>query len=104
VNGSGGWGAYSISKASLNLLFRVCAHEHPETHFTCLAPGLIHSQMLDYVCSLPDNERYPAVSRVKSAVGTERMQSPAKAAERLIAALPKLLDYPSGSYLDIREI
>lgn len=104
VNGSGGWGAYSISKASLNLLFRVYAHEHPETHFTCLAPGLIHSPMLDYVCSLPEGERYPAVSRVKSAAGTERMQSPAQAAERLIAALPKLLDYPTGAYVDIREM
>jgi len=104
VNGSGGWGAYSISKAALNLLFRVYAHEHPETHFTCLAPGLIDSQMLDYVCSLPDSERYPAVARVKSAAGTERLQSPAHAAKRLIDGLPKLLECPSGSYVDIREM
>jgi hypothetical protein len=32
------------------------------------------------------------------------MQSPAQAAERLIAALPKLLDYPTGSYVDIRDM
>jgi NAD(P)-dependent dehydrogenase (short-subunit alcohol dehydrogenase family) len=104
VNGSGGWGAYSISKAALNLLFRVYAHEHPETHFVCLAPGLVRSQMLDYVCSLPDDQRYPAIGRIRSAMGTDRMQSPAQAAERIIAALPKLLEYPTGSYVDIREI
>jgi NAD(P)-dependent dehydrogenase (short-subunit alcohol dehydrogenase family) len=104
VNGSGGWGAYSISKAALNLLFRVYAHEHPETHFVCLAPGLVHSQMLDYVCSLPDDQRYPAIGRIRSAMGTDRMQSPEQAAQRIIAALPKLLEYPTGSYLDIREM
>jgi NAD(P)-dependent dehydrogenase (short-subunit alcohol dehydrogenase family) len=104
VNGSGGWGAYSISKAALNLLFRVYAHEHPETHFICLAPGLVHSQMLDYVCSLPDDQRYPAIGRIRSAMGTERMQSPAQAAQCIISALPKLLEYPTGSYVDIREI
>jgi NAD(P)-dependent dehydrogenase (short-subunit alcohol dehydrogenase family) len=103
-NGSGGWGAYSISKAALNLLLRVYAHEQPETHFTALAPGLVHSAMIDYICSLPEQETHPANARIRSAVGTDRMQSPAEAAQRVIQALPKLLEYPTGSYVDIREM
>jgi NAD(P)-dependent dehydrogenase (short-subunit alcohol dehydrogenase family) len=103
-NGSGGWGAYSMSKSALNLLFRVYAHEHEATHFTSLAPGLIASQMLDYVCSLPADERFPAVSRIQDAQGTDRMQSPTQAAERIIDSLPRLLETPSGAFVDIREL
>ena len=104
VNGSGGWGGYSISKSALNLLFRVYAHEHPETHFVSLAPGLVHSQLLDYVCSLEQDERYPAIGRIRDAFGTERMQTPQQAADRLIRSLPGLLEQPTGSYVDIRTI
>lgn len=103
-NGSGGWGAYSVSKSALNLLFRVYAHEHPATHFTCLAPGLVQTQILDYVCSLASDDRYPAVARIRDAMGTERMQSPDEAAERLIAVLPHLLEHPSGAFVDIRNL
>ena len=103
-NGSGGWGAYSISKSALNLMFRVYAHENPDTHFVCLAPGLVQTQMLDDVCSLDVEERYPAVGRIRSAMGTDRMQTPSQAAERILEALPKLLEYPTGSFVDIREM
>jgi len=103
-NGSGGWGAYSISKSSLNLMFRVYAHENPDTHIVSLAPGLVHTKLLDYVCSLNVDERYPAVDRVRSAVGTDRMQTPSQAAERLLDVFPRLLEFPTGSYVDIREM
>jgi len=103
-NGSGGWGAYSISKSALNLMFRVYAHENPDTHFICLAPGLVRTQMLDYVCSLECDERYPAVRRIQDAVGTERMQTPSQAAQRLLDVFPRLLEYPTGSYVDIRDM
>lgn len=103
-NGSAGWGAYSISKSALNLMFRVYAHEHPETHFNCLAPGLVQTQMLDYVCSLDDDERYPAVGRIRSAVGTDRMQTASEAAERLLDVFPRLLEHPTGAYVDIRDM
>lgn len=103
-NGSGGWGAYSISKSALNLIMRVYAHENPDTHFTCLAPGLIQTQMLDYVCSLDAEERYPAIGRIRGAVGTDRMQTTPQAAERLLDAFPRLLEHPTGSYVDIRDM
>ena len=104
LNGSGGWGAYSMSKSALNLMFRVYAHENPDSHFACLAPGLVHTQMLNHVCSLELDDRYPAVGRIKSAIGTERMQTPSQAATRLMAAFPRLLEYPTGAYVDIREM
>jgi NAD(P)-dependent dehydrogenase (short-subunit alcohol dehydrogenase family) len=103
-NGSGGWGAYSISKSALNLMFHVYAHENPDTHFICLAPGLVQTQMLDYVCSLEVDDRYPAVGRIRSAVGTERMQTMSQAAQRLLDIFPRLLEYPTGSFVDIREM
>lgn len=103
-NGSGGWGAYSIAKSSLNLMFRVYAHENPDTHVICLAPGLVQTSMLDYVCSLNVDERYPAVGRIRSAAGTDKMQTTSQAAERLLDAFPRLLEYPTGSFVDIREM
>lgn len=104
--GSGGLGAYSISKSALNLLFRVYSHEHSETHFNCLAPGVIQTQMVDRVLTLPSevDDRYPAVERIRSTLGTDQMQTPTEAAHRLRAALPRLLEYSSGSYVDIREM
>jgi benzil reductase ((S)-benzoin forming) len=103
-NGSGGWGAYSISKSALNLMFRVYADEHPETHITCLSPGLVQTQMLDYVFSLASDERYPAIERLRSARGTEKLLSPTEASEKLLAALPRLLEYKSGSFVHLREM
>lgn len=104
VNGSGGWGAYSISKAALNLLFRVYADEHPETRFTCLAPGLVWTEMLQGIASAAADDRYPAVGRIKSAVGSDGIQTTQQAARRILDCLPVLRESPSGAYLDIREI
>ncbi|MCD6212853.1 MAG: SDR family NAD(P)-dependent oxidoreductase, partial [Sulfurovum sp.] len=46
VNGSKGWGAYSLSKAGLNMLLSVYAKELPGIHFTALAPGVIDTPMV----------------------------------------------------------
>lgn len=104
VNGSAGMGVYSISKAAVNLLFRSYANENPQTHFISLAPGLIDTQMLDRVGKRPDDERFPVIERIKSATGTERLQSPTQAAARIIGVLPQLVNHPSGAYVDIREM
>ena len=49
VNGSKGWGAYSLSKAGLNMLLSVYAKELPEIHFTALAPGVIDTPMVQHI-------------------------------------------------------
>jgi len=43
-------------------------------------------------------------ARVRSLEGTERLQTVEIAVERLRSAFPKLLEQPSGSFLDLREM
>jgi NAD(P)-dependent dehydrogenase (short-subunit alcohol dehydrogenase family) len=47
VNGNRGWGIYSISRASINMMAKLYAHEMPGTYITAYAPGIIHTQMQD---------------------------------------------------------
>ncbi|QGY42951.1 SDR family NAD(P)-dependent oxidoreductase [Maribellus comscasis] len=104
VSGARGWNAYSLSKATLNMLISLYAKEFPEIHFCALAPGLIDSKMQDYIYDLPENENYPVVQRLKKAKGTEQMPGPEKAAENISKNIERLKDYESGSFIDIRTI
>ncbi|MGC9457645.1 MAG: SDR family NAD(P)-dependent oxidoreductase, partial [Halothiobacillaceae bacterium] len=104
VLGNRGWSGYALSKAALNMLLRLYARELPQTHFSALAPGLIDSRMMDYLCADPDPQRFPALDRIRAARGTERMPGPQEAAERVFAVLEKLRDFPSGEFIDIRQI
>ena len=100
VNGSKGWGAYSLSKAALNMLLNVYAKEMPETHFTALAPGVIHTPMVQHILENVNDEVYPSARRLKEG----EIRSPEKAAKLLIETFPKLLAYESGSFLDVRSM
>lgn len=60
--------------------------------------------MMDHLCEEADTETFPALKRLRQARGTEAMPGPLAAAERLISTLPRLKDWPSGSFVDIREI
>ncbi|MFC1853650.1 SDR family NAD(P)-dependent oxidoreductase [candidate division CSSED10-310 bacterium] len=103
-NGSGGWGAYSISKSALNLLIRVYAHEHPQTHFTSLAPGIIDTDMIKYIFSQPTDPRYPANTRINEALLEARIKTPHSAAAKLLKHIPDLVNHISGSFIDIRKL
>lgn len=103
-NGSGGWGAYSISKSALNLLIRVYAHEHPETHFIALAPGVVETAMIRYILAQPEEPRYGANGRIRQAAAEGRILSPETAAANVLARIPELRRHPSGAYVDIREL
>ena len=100
VNGSKGWGAYSLSKAALNMLLNVYAKEIPETHFTALAPGVIHTPMVQHILENVNDEVYPSARRLKEG----EIRSPEKAAKLLVETFPKLLAYESGSFLDVRTM
>lgn len=100
VNGSKGWGAYSLSKASLNMLLKVYAKELPNIHFTSLAPGVIRTPMVEKIINDVNEEQFPSAKRLKEG----EIQSPQDAAKRLIATFPKLYDYESGSFLDVRTM
>lgn len=100
VNGSKGWGAYSLSKAALNMLLKIYAKEIPETHFTALAPGVIHTPMVQHILENVNTEVYPSAKRLKEG----EIRSPQKAAKLLINTFPKLLAYESGNFLDVRTM
>ncbi|MCP4408614.1 MAG: SDR family NAD(P)-dependent oxidoreductase [Gammaproteobacteria bacterium] len=104
VLGNKGWGGYALSKATLNMLAQLYAHEFPDTHISALAPGLIDTAMMDYLCVEPDPVVYPALNRIRNARGTDVMASPDIAAERIISVLEEVRRFPSGSFVDIRQI
>lgn len=100
VNGSKGWGAYSLSKASLNMLLKVYAKELPDVHFTALAPGVIDTPMVRQIIDDVDENTFPSAKKLKEGP----IQSPSEAAMRLIHAFPQLLEYESGSFVDVRTM
>ncbi len=103
-NGSGGWLAYSMSKAALNLLLRVYSHEFPRTHFSAVAPGIVRTAMTESICEQPLDERFPANARIRKAFEEGRAHDPDNAAERLWELLPAILAQPSGAYVDVRNL
>lgn len=104
VLGNRGWGGYALSKATLNMLTKLYAHEFPDTHLSALAPGIIDTPMMDQLCDETDADSFPALNRLQAARGTDAMPEPEEAAERLLSVLDELRSRPSGSFIDIREI
>jgi benzil reductase ((S)-benzoin forming) len=106
VSGSRGWNAYSLSKATLNMLIDLYSKEKASCHFCALAPGLIETGMQDYINDLPDSYQatFPLVKKLKEARGTEGMPKPIDAAKIVSKSIRRVLKYPSGSFLDVREI
>ncbi len=103
VNMSYGWGGYALSKAALNNLMALYAHEMPDTHLTAFAPGLVDTAMQDYLCGQVDSEEFPSVQKLKDARGSEDMPDPRQAAERMLGLLDTLReDYESGAFVDVR--
>ena len=100
VNGSKGWGAYSLSKAGLNMLLSVYAKELPEIHFTALAPGVIDTPMVRHIINKVDDHTFPSAKKLKES----NIQTPKEAAQLLISTFDKLLEYESGSFLDVRTL
>ncbi|MCG7894797.1 MAG: SDR family NAD(P)-dependent oxidoreductase [Candidatus Thiodiazotropha taylori] len=104
VLGNKGWGGYALSKSGLNMLGRLYAHEFDETHIAAIAPGLIESSMMDYLCSEADSDAFPALQRIRQARDEGKTLSPSAAAERILQALPEIKGFESGSYIDLRQI
>lgn len=104
-SGSLGWNGYSLSKAALNMLVKLYAHEMPGTHFTALAPGLVATPMLGSILGGDhDTERYTTVQRLRDSEDAGLVQSPETAAEAIDDALDALRSRESGAYVDIREL
>lgn len=106
VNGNRGWGAYSLSKAALNMLGMLYAHEFADSHIISLAPGLVDTAMQDYLCddSRSDADLFPSLNKLRAARNTPQMPTAVEAGEMIADIVPGLLNYPSGSFLDVRTI
>jgi NAD(P)-dependent dehydrogenase (short-subunit alcohol dehydrogenase family) len=106
VSGTRGWNAYSLSKATLNMLISLYSREQPQTHFCALAPGLIETGMQDYLNTLSEEfeKKFPMVKKLKEARGTDRMPKPDEAAVIVADAIRKVTEYESGIFLDVREL
>jgi NAD(P)-dependent dehydrogenase (short-subunit alcohol dehydrogenase family) len=104
VTGSRGWNAYSLSKASFNMLIDLYSKENENTHFSALAPGLIDSKMQDYIYSLPENDKFPVLKKLHDAKGTSKMPPAEKAAMIISDGIEKAKNYGSGEYLDVRNM
>lgn len=103
-NGSAGWGAYSVSKAALNMLIKTYATENPQIHFSAVAPGLVDTAMQEYISGLNSAEEFPAIQRLQKARGTEAMPSPEKAASLLVSTFKKVMTMENGVFVDVREL
>ncbi|SHE80486.1 NAD(P)-dependent dehydrogenase, short-chain alcohol dehydrogenase family [Mariniphaga anaerophila] len=104
VSGARGWNAYSLSKATLNMLISLYAKEFVGAHFSALAPGLVDTGMQEYISSLGNEEKFPVVQRLKRAKGTSEMPSPKDAAEIFATAIEKVRTVESGSFQDVRKM
>lgn len=103
VTGNHGWGAYALSKAALNMLAQLYAHEMPDTHLLALAPGLVDTEMQGLLRQV-DVTRFPSVARLQRAHGTADMPDADTVAARIFAAWPQLRALPSGSFVDLRRL
>ncbi|MCK5783946.1 MAG: SDR family NAD(P)-dependent oxidoreductase [Desulfobacterales bacterium] len=99
-----GWGSYALSKAGLDMLINIYAKERPETHFSAFAPGLVDSEIQEYIYSIKDTEKYPSAKKLQDARYSDVMPDAITAAPTLIEGMEKALNFESGSHVDVREI
>lgn len=104
VNGNRGWGAYSISKAAINMMAKLYVDEMPDTHITAIAPGLIHTEMQEYLCKQVDTVKFPSIAGLVQAYQSGSIPDIDNAAKSIAASFKQSMNYPSGSFLDIRQL
>ncbi|NKB62692.1 MAG: SDR family NAD(P)-dependent oxidoreductase [Gammaproteobacteria bacterium] len=106
VNGGKGWSGYSLSKAALNMLAQLYAHELSATHVISLAPGLVDTAMQEFISNPGniDTNEFPSFQQLRDARQGGSMPTAPEAAARIISILPELKKFDSGSFIDIRDL
>lgn len=99
-NGYKGWGAYSLSKAGVNMLVNLYSNEMIDTKIIALAPGVIKTPMTDYIRFELDENIFPSVKKLNEGV----VQTPQQTAQKIFQLTQILDNFQSGSYVDIRDI
>ena len=97
INGNAGWGGYALSKCALNMMVNIYAKEI-DSKIYALASGVIDTDMVQKVIS-GDRNRFESLNRVD--VSKIELN---KGVKRLVKAIDMLDKYPSGSFLDVRDI
>ena len=95
-----GWGAYSLSKASLNMLISIYANEMTNTKLLAVAPGVIETPMTDVIRFEVDDDIFTSAKILKSG----EIQQPYDAAERLHNVIKEIHRFESGDFIDVRNI
>ena len=72
------------------MLIKLYAAEISSTKFYAFAPGLIDTQMQDYLCEIVDQVKFPSAARIASSRGTDNMPRPELAASTLARAISEL--------------
>ena len=104
VSGARGWNAYSLSKATLNMLINLYANEQPQTHFCALAPGLINTGMQEYISGVSEELDFPTIERLKKVRASGKMPTIEEAAKTNALAFQEVVKYDSGSFIDVRKL
>jgi benzil reductase ((S)-benzoin forming) len=99
-----GWSGYSISKAALNMLVQLYAHEFADTPMHSVVPGLSDTAMQEFVSEEVDTERFPALTRLQEARGTEAMPDNDTAAQVILDNLERVRAIPTGRFVGLREL
>jgi alcohol dehydrogenase len=100
-----GWGAYSISKAALNMMMKVYAEEQPEIHFLSISPGPVDTPMQDFINENIDGDKFKWKKKFTDMKENNTLPSASSIANNFFNLLPELKkDYTSGSFLDLRKI
>ena len=99
-NGYKGWGAYSLSKAGVNILVNLYSNEMLNTKIIALAPGVIKTPMTDYIRFKLDENIFPSIKKLNEGI----VQTPDETAQKIFQLTEKLDAFSSGSYVDIRDI
>lgn len=99
-NGYKGWGAYSLSKAGVNMLINLYSNEMPNSKLLAVAPGVIKTPMTDYIRFELDENIFPSVKKLNEGL----VQTPEETAIKLDNLIYRIDEFESGSYVDVRKI
>ena len=99
-----GWSGYSLSKSSLRMMMEVYSKEVEDTHFMSVAPGLVDTQMQDYLRNKVDVKEFPSSSYFIESKENGMTKSPDEIAKKIIKLTPTLLDLKNGSFIDLRNL
>lgn len=82
-----GWGAYSISKAALNLLTQILAQEEPEVTTLALRPGVVDTEMQAHIRAEGEGRMEESNYRYLSSLHKQGRLLPPEVPARAIACL-----------------